>query len=372
MLTTTKKKYLFCFGTRPEVIKMAPVIQEMRKRKLEVLICVTGQHREMLEQMLKTFSLRPDFDLDLMKPDQSLNELSGRIFKKIDQVLEQAQPDLVLVQGDTTTATIVAQAAFHRKIKVAHIEAGLRTYQKYSPFPEEVNRQLISRLATYHFTPTSKATKNLVSEGIDRSSICESGNTVVDALKLIEKTIQNFDLLEELGVKPGEFKKMILVTAHRRENFGYGMQELCKALIKLSKDPDLLIVFPVHLNPNIKSVVEQRLHGYENIRLLPPVRYDHMLALLKRCDLVISDSGGIQEEAPTYRKPIIVTRDFTERQEAVEAGFSTLTGADSGKILEAAMKLLQNTAGFKNTPNPFGDGRAAMRIVDFFEKNKWL
>ncbi|WPY97902.1 non-hydrolyzing UDP-N-acetylglucosamine 2-epimerase [Christiangramia sp. OXR-203] len=344
----------------------------MKKRKMNVLICVTGQHREMMDQMLETFSLQPDFDLQLMEPDQSLNTLSGKIFSEIDKIFDNVEPDLVMVQGDTTTATIVAQAAFHRKIKVAHIEAGLRTYQRYSPFPEEINRQLITRLANYHFTPTSKATKNLVSEGIDQGSICESGNTVVDALKLIEKKIQNFDFLSEFGFNLEKFRKMILVTGHRRENFGKGMQELCHALVELARDQNLLIVFPVHLNPNIKIVVEQRLRGYKNIKLLPPVKYDQMLALLKRCDLVISDSGGIQEEAPAFKKPVIVTREFTERHEAVEAGFSMLTGSDSMKILQVAMKLLQNTAGFKNTPNPFGDGRAAMRIVDFFEKNKWL
>lgn len=361
-------KILICFGTRPEVIKMAPVILEMKKKDLEVYICVTGQHREMLQQMLKVFSLKPDFDLDLMKPDQGLNELSGRIFKKIDKVFEKLQPDLVLVQGDTTSATIVAQAAFHRKIKIAHIEAGLRTYQRYSPFPEEINRQLISRLASYHFTPTSKATKNLITEGINKSSICESGNTVVDALKLIEKTINNFDFLGLLGFNLEGYRQMILVTGHRRENFGKGTQELCEALVELARNPDLLIVFPVHLNPNIKNFVQEKLEGNENIKLLPPVRYDQMLALLKHCDLVISDSGGIQEEAPAFKKPVIVTREFTERQEAVEAGFSTLTGANSVKILKVARKHLKNAPDFENVSNPFGDGLAAKRIVDFLEK----
>ncbi|WP_298528023.1 non-hydrolyzing UDP-N-acetylglucosamine 2-epimerase [uncultured Christiangramia sp.] len=361
-------KALFCFGTRPEVIKMAPVILEMRNKELDVVICVTGQHREMLQQMLEIFSLQPDFDLELMEANQSLNALSGRIFESMDKIFEEVIPDIVLVQGDTTTATIIAQAAFYKKIKIAHIEAGLRTYKKHSPFPEEINRQLISKLADYHFTPTSGATENLIAEGIDQSSICESGNTVVDALKLIEKTIHNFDFFGELGVKPEEFKKMILVTGHRRENVGKGIQELCQALIQLARDPELLIVFPVHLNPNIKKVVQDNLDGYENIKLLPPVSYDQMLALLKHCDLVISDSGGIQEEAPAFKKPVIVTREFTERYEAVEAGFSILTGADSIRIIQVAQSLLLNAPDLQNITNPFGDGKAAKRIVDFLEK----
>ena len=326
-----------------------------------------GQHREMLLQMLEIFSLKPDHDLNLMEPDQTLNTLSGKIFLKMDDIFEKTTPDVVLVQGDTTTATIVAQAAFHRKIKVAHIEAGLRTHQRYSPFPEEMNRQLISRLVNYHFTPTSKATENLISEGIDRNAICESGNTVVDALKAIEPELRDFDFLEQLSFDPSDYRKLILVTGHRRENFGEGMQQLCLALEELARDKAILIVFPVHLNPNIKQVVEKRLDDIENIKLLPPVKYNHLLALLQRCDLVISDSGGIQEEAPAFKKPVIVTRDYTERQEAVTAGFSILTGANAHIIIESAQKLLSDPPDFKNTPNPFGDGKAAERIVDFLE-----
>jgi UDP-N-acetylglucosamine 2-epimerase (non-hydrolysing) len=348
---------------------MAPVIREMKERELSVQICVTGQHREMLQQMLDVFALKPDFDLSLMQADQSLNSLSARIFIEMDRVFKEVQPDIVLVQGDTTTATIVAQAAFHRKIKIAHIEAGLRTNQRYSPFPEEINRQLISRLANYHFTPTTIATKNLISEGIAKDSICESGNTVVDALKSIEPGLENFNFEEEFGFNPDDYGKMILVTGHRRENFGKGMEELCAALEKLAQDSRHLIVFPVHLNPNIKRIVEKKLSGNVNIKLLPPVKYDQMLALLKRCDLVISDSGGIQEEAPAFKKPVIVTRDFTERQEAVKAGFSILTGSDSGKILETASRLLKSPPKFDDIPNPFGDGKAAKRIIDFLEAN---
>ena len=235
MAKTINRKYLFCFGTRPEVIKMAPVILEMKKRKLDLKICVTGQHREMLLQMMEVFSLKPDFDLDLMEPDQTLNTLSGKIFLKMDDIFEKTTPDVVLVQGDTTTATIVAQAAFHRKIKTAHIEAGLRTHQRYSPFPEEMNRQLISRLANYHFTPTSTATENLISEGIDRNAICESGNTVVDALMAMEPELRDFDFIEQLSFDPSDYRKLILVTGHRRENFGEGMQQLCLSFGRTGK-----------------------------------------------------------------------------------------------------------------------------------------
>ncbi len=361
-------KILICCGTRPETIKMAPIIIEMVERGLNPLICTTAQHREMLDQMLRVFSLKPDFDLNLMTPGQTLNGLSSAIFSEMDKVFDKTKPDVVLIQGDTTTATISAQAAFHRQIKIAHIEAGLRTYQRYSPFPEEINRQLISRLANYHFTPTASATQNLISEGVDRKAICESGNTVVDALKLIEPRLKKFNFPEELGFNPRNFEKLILVTGHRRENYGKGLEEICKALTELAKNPNYLIVFPVHLNPKIKMVVEERLKGYKNIILLPPVRYDQLLALLETCDLVISDSGGIQEEAPTFKKAVIVTREFTERREAVDVGFSVLTGAVSDKILESAYSLLKKPPKYKNFPNPFGDGQAAMRIVNFLEK----
>ena len=346
---------------------MAPIILEMKKRGVRYFLCATGQHREMLDQMLEVFSLKPDFDLSLMKPRQSLNGLSAAIFSEIDKVFDEVDPKVVLVQGDTTTANIIAQAAFHRQIKIAHIEAGLRTYQRYSPFPEEMNRQLISRLANYHFTPTSIATKNLISEGINRDLICESGNTVVDALKSIEPGLRDFNFREEMNINPSNHTKLILVTGHRRENFGEGMQQLCLALEELARDKSNLIVFPVHLNPNIKLVVEERLKGKENIKLLPPVKYNHLLALLKTCDLVISDSGGIQEEAPAFKKPVLVTRDYTERQEAVTAGFSILTGAHANAILENAQKLLINPLDFKDVSNPFGDGKAAERIVDFLQ-----
>lgn len=361
-------KYLICFGTRPEVIKMAPIIREMERRRLQPVLCTTGQHREMLDQMLKVFNLEPHYDLALMKAGQSLNSLSAEIFKEIDSIFDQEEPDVVLVQGDTTTANIIAQAAFHRKIRVAHVEAGLRTYQRYSPFPEEINRQLISRIATWHFTPTKKATENLLSEGIKEEAIVLTGNTVIDSLKMIESELDAETISNNLGLKLTDFEKMILVTGHRRENFGKGIVELCNTLLILSKNKELLIVFPVHLNPRTKMIVEERLKEQTNIRLLPPVNYPEMVWLISNCDLIISDSGGIQEEAPTFKKPVLVTRNYTEREEAVEAGFSILTGSNSQNILSHAFGILKHPTNFQGVENPFGDGNSAKRIVDFLEK----
>ena len=361
-------KYLICFGTRPEVIKMAPIILEMERLGLHPVLCTTGQHREMLDQMLQVFRIEPHYDLVLMKAGQSLNSLSAEIFKEIDRVFDQEEPDVVLVQGDTTTATIIAQAAFHRKIDVGHIEAGLRTYQRYSPFPEEINRQLISRVATWHFTPTKKATENLLSEGIREENILQTGNTVIDALKMVESELDAETISNNLGLKLTNFEKMILVTGHRRENFGKGIVELCNSLLELAKNKELLIVFPVHLNPGTKMIVEERLKEQSNIRLLLPVNYPEMVWLISNCELIISDSGGIQEEAPTFKKPVLVTRDYTEREEAVEAGFSILTGSNSQNILSHAFRILKDPPNFQGVENPFGDGNAAKKIIDFLEK----
>jgi UDP-N-acetylglucosamine 2-epimerase (non-hydrolysing) len=357
-----------------------------------------------------------------MKTGQSLNALSANIFSAIDMVfddwlglrrfdrlsvtkglpqagpesgLRQAQSDgeglrqagheselrqacpepgrrtqsdgVILVQGDTTTATIIAQAAFHRKIKVGHIEAGLRTYQKYSPFPEEINRQLISRISTWHFTPTQKATENLLNEGISKSDILQSGNTVIDSLKFVSGKIGAQNIKKSLTIEISGFEKIILVTGHRRENFGKGIEELCKALLELALNKTYLIIFPVHLNPRTKLMVEEQLKAVSNIKLLPPVNYPEMVWLMQHCSLIISDSGGIQEEAPAFKKPVIVTRSHTEREEAVQAGFSVLTGADSKRILKEAYRILKSPPDFQNTENPFGDGNASKRIVDFLK-----
>ena len=367
-----KNKYLFCFGTRPEVIKMAPIIFEMRSKGIAYKICTTGQHREMLKQMLDTFGLKADYNLDIMRTGQSLNFLSASIFSAVDDIIDEVKPDMILVQGDTTTANITAQAAFHRNLKVAHIEAGLRTYKKHSPFPEEINRQIISRIADWHFTPTKQATENLLREGINKNTIFQTGNTVIDALYWIAEKVDEGGLMSNLNLDLSGFSKMILVTGHRRENFGKGMEELCRALINLSENKDRLIVFPVHLNPKTKLIVEKQLQGISNIKLLPPLDYHEMVWLIKKCDIIISDSGGIQEEAPTFKKPVLVTREFTERQEAVKAGYSILTGSNANKIEENANHLLNNPPKFENIPNPFGDGKAAERIVGFLEEKGFI
>jgi UDP-N-acetylglucosamine 2-epimerase (non-hydrolysing) len=360
---------------------MAPVILEMRRRNLPFKVCVTAQHREMLDQVLEFFEIQPDYDLNLMKSGQSLNALCANIFNAIDQVfddwlgLRETQPGLrqaksgdlnvVLVQGDTTTATIIAQAAFHRNLKVGHIEAGLRTYQKYSPFPEEINRQLISRISTWHFTPTQKATENLLNEGIDKSDILQTGNTVIDSLKFVSEKIGAQNINKNLEIELSGFEKMILVTGHRRENFGKGIEELCKALLELAKNKTYLIIFPVHLNPRTKLMVEEKLQGIPNIKLLPPVNYPQMVWLMHHCDLIISDSGGIQEEAPAFKKPVLVTREVSERMEGVEAGFSFLVGTDKDTIVTEAIRILDNPPDFSGIENPYGDGKAAFRIVEF-------
>jgi len=361
-------KILLCFGTRPEAIKMAPVIHELKKQKLDFKVCVTAQHREMLDQVLDFFEIVPNYDLDLMKPNQSLNQLSAKILKEIDLVLEREHPELVLVQGDTTSAAMVSLAAFHRGIKVGHVEAGLRTYNKTAPFPEEVNRQITARIADWHFAPTTKASANLLKEQISKENICTTGNTVVDALEWAIKKMESEPLGEEIQkiqalLNPN--KKLILVTGHRRENFGKGLNNICEALLELSKRKDVELLYPVHLNPNVTGPVQELLGSQRNIHLIAPVSYPSMLWLMQQGSLIISDSGGIQEEAPTFKKPVLVTREVSERMEGVEAGFSFLVGTDKNKILEETIRLLENPPDFKGIINPYGDGKAAFRIVEY-------
>lgn len=360
-------KILLCFGTRPEAIKMAAVIRELKKRKHPYKVCVTGQHREMLHQVLDFFKIVPDYDLDLMQSNQSLNELSAYIIKEIDLVFEKEQPDIVLVQGDTTSAAMVSLAAFHRRIKVGHIEAGLRTYNKAAPFPEEINRQLIGRIVDWHFAPTAKAYSNLLSEKIPKEQICITGNTVVDALEWAIEKIESEPLSEEiLKIKAllNPNKKLILVTGHRRENFGKGLINICEALLELSGKEDVEIIYPVHLNPNVTGPVKKLLGQQKNIHLIEPVSYPSMLWLMQSCSLIISDSGGLQEEAPTFKKPVLVTREVSERMEGVEAGFSFLVGTNKNKILDKAIRILDNLPNFSGIDNPYGDGKAAIRIVE--------
>ncbi|MDT0688601.1 UDP-N-acetylglucosamine 2-epimerase (non-hydrolyzing) [Salegentibacter sp. F188] len=369
-------KLLLCFGTRPEAIKMAPVIHELKKEKMPFKVCVTAQHREMLDQVLDFFEITPDYDLDLMKSGQTLNGLSASILSGMDEVfddwLRQAQSDveMVLVHGDTTTASMIAQAAFHRQIKVGHVEAGLRTYNKTSPFPEEINRQLISRIADIYFTPTEKANANLLKEKIPAEQIVLTGNTVVDALYWARGKFAEKELTQEiieLKSRLNDDKKLILVTGHRRENFGKGLEEIGEALLELSLNDDFEIIYPVHLNPNVKNPVNELLGNKPNIHLVAPVAYPTMLWLMQRAEVIISDSGGIQEEAPAFGKPVLVTREFSERMEGVEAGFSVLVGTNKQKIVEETIRLLQNPPDLKKKPNPYGDGKAAERIVEILK-----
>lgn len=359
-------KLLLCFGTRPEAIKMAPVIHELDRQKMVYEICLTAQHREMLDQVTDFFGIKPDYDLNLMKPGQHLNSLSATILSAMDEVLNKVGPDMVLVQGDTTTAFVVALAAYNRGIKVAHIEAGLRTYDLKAPFPEEGNRQLISRIASKHFAPTQMAKEYLLKEGIAENLITLTGNTVVDALEFgRQKLDEGFtdDHIVMLKRLVSQERKLILVTGHRRENFGKGIQELCQAIWEISKKKMAQVIFPVHLNPQVKEPVAEYLRFAEDVHLVPPLSYPGLLWLLEKCDLIISDSGGIQEEAPSFRKPVLVTRMLSERMEGVKAGFSIITGSSKEEILRQTTLLLGNNPDFGNMANPYGDGRAAKKIV---------
>ncbi len=360
-------KVLTVFGTRPEAIKLAPVLVELAKHQNEVVskICVTAQHREMLDPFLKIFEIKPDYDLNIMRPNQSLFEVTTRALTGLKDVLETERPDIVLVQGDTTTAFAAALAAFYCKIPVGHVEAGLRTLDKYRPFPEEINRRLISHLADLHFAPTARAKENLLAEGIDISSIFVTGNTVIDALFMILDRTKPQDPLQDLELDPN--KRLILVTAHRRENFGEGLVNICRALKKIVRQaPDVEIVYPVHLNPNVRSTAEKFLRGVKRVHLIEPLDYIAFVHLMKRAYLILTDSGGIQEEAPSLGKPVLVLRETTERPEAIEAGVAKLVGTKTENIVEATLQLLQDTQEYKkmaSAQNPFGDGMAAKRIV---------
>lgn len=365
-------KILLCFGTRPEAIKMAPLYHELKNNNFEVIVCVTAQHREMLDQVLDFFNIKPDFDLDLMQSNQSLNSLSSLILSKLDPILRDTNPDLVLVHGDTTTSSMVALAAFHLGIKVGHIEAGLRTYNKKAPFPEEINRQLTSRIVDLHFTPTTEATQNLLNENILQKDILQTSNTVIDALLWTVNKIGKSDYIhpeiEKLKKEISRDKKIILVTGHRRENFESGLKNLCDALLKVSEREDIIVIYPVHLNPNVKKTVYELLSGKENIHLIPPVSYPVFVWLMQQSFLIVTDSGGIQEEAPSLGKPVLVTRDVSERPEGVIAGFSTLVGTDKNKIVSTIQTILDNFKGFEKPINPYGNGDASRKIVHFLKQ----
>lgn len=362
-------KILIVFGTRPEAIKMAPLYHELQKSCFDVKVCVTAQHREMLDQVLEFFEIVPNYDLDLMQPNQTLNALSAKILFKIDEVLTIEKPHLVLVHGDTTTSSMVALAAFHLGIKVAHVEAGLRTYNKNAPFPEEINRQITSRIADIHFTPTLKATRNLLKEGVSQNTIVETGNTVIDALfwalHKIEAANYSHPEIEHLKSKIPSNKKIVLVTGHRRENFGKGIQNLCEALLTISHRDDVTIVYPVHLNPNVKDVVYELLSNKLNIHLIEPVSYPAFVWLMQQSYVIVSDSGGVQEEAPSLGKPVLVTRIVSERPEGVAAGFSTVVGTDKNRIIRNIQSILDNFETYGNKLNPYGIGDSSQKIVDY-------
>jgi UDP-N-acetylglucosamine 2-epimerase (non-hydrolysing) len=367
------KKILVCFGTRPEAIKMGSLVHSLKKTDFEVKVCVTAQHREMLDQVLDFFEIVPDYDLDIMQKDQTLNQLSSRIFVKMDAVLAEAKPDLVLVHGDTTTSSICAWAAFHRGIKTGHVEAGLRTYNKYAPFPEEINRQVTGRIADFHFAPTAISKANLLSEKTPENDIAITGNTVIDSLLwTVQKLGNQFSnpKIADLKSKINFDKKVILVTGHRRENFGDGFLNICKALANIAESADVEIVYPVHLNPNVQQPVMGLLSNHPNIHLIDPLDYPSFVWMMQQSYLIITDSGGVQEEAPSLGKPVLVMRDTTERPEALEAGTVKLVGTNYERICESAFELL-NDAGLydrmSKAHNPYGDGKANERIIDFIK-----
>ncbi len=370
-------KVLFIFGTRPEAIKMAPVINTLKKHpKLRLKICVTAQHRKMLDQVLNLFQIKPDYDLNLMRKNQSLNNLSSEIMLKIKPVFKKFNPDIVFVHGDTTTTLFTSLAAYYEKIPVAHIEAGLRTNNIYSPWPEEINRKLTGHIAKFHFSPTISSKRNLINEGINKNNIVVTGNTVIDALFwTLNKIKKNKNFSKKFNLKFNFLnfkKKIILVTGHRRENFGVGFLNICKSLATIAKEyENVQIVYPVHLNPNVQKPVFKLLKKYKNIFLLKPLEYSEFIFFMDKSYLIISDSGGIQEEAPSIGKPVLVLRDVTERPEAVKAGTVKLVGTNPKKIIKETKKLLSNKKTYdkmKYSYNPYGDGKASKRILNFLIK----
>jgi len=376
-----RKRILFIFGTRPEAIKMAPLYLEFKEvlNNFDVKMCVTAQHRQMLDQVLEFFDIVPDYDLNLMKPNQSLFDITADILKSIEQVLDDYKPDIILVQGDTTTAFAGALSAFYKKIKIAHVEAGLRSCNKHSPFPEEINRVLIGHLADYHFAPTELAKKNLEMEGIIKN-VFVTGNTAIDALFYgLEIINSNIELREKIENFFREIindynSKVILVTGHRRESFGKGFENICNAIKEIVlKHQDIKIIYPVHLNPNVREPVNRILNGLENVFLIEPLEYPYLIWLLSKSYIVLTDSGGIQEEAPSLGKPVLVMRDVTERVEGIEAGTAKLVGTSKDKIVEEVERLLFDENEYKkmaNAVNPYGDGKACERISQVLHNMK--
>lgn len=366
------KKNLIVFGTRPEAIKMAPLVRAFLKDKFafETRVCVTAQHREMLDQVLDFFEITPDYDLDLMKPDQNLTTLTSDIILGLKPILEDFQPDFVYVHGDTTTSMAAALAAFYAGAKVCHIEAGLRTHNKHSPFPEEMNRQITGRIADIHFAPTDASRENLLKENINSNTIVVTGNTVIDALlQSVEKVKSKPSDLVTLMDESLNGADLLLVTGHRRENHGDGFINICEALKTIAlQRPEIRIIYPVHLNPKVLEPVTRILGDIKNIQLIKPLAYHDFIWIMNRAKIIITDSGGVQEEAPSLGKPVLVMRDTTERPEAVDAGTVILVGTDTEKIIQETISLLDNEVHFKemsNRHNPYGDGKACEIIVSF-------
>ena len=366
------RKVLVVFGTRPEAIKMAPVVKSLRQcREFDVRVGVTAQHRELLDQVLRIFEVKPDYDLDLMRERQDLSDVTARVLVGVTSILRDFRPDFLLVHGDTTTAMASALPGFYEQISIGHVEAGLRTHDIYSPWPEEANRQIIGRLARLHFAPTVSTRGNLISEGVDPNLVFVTGNTVIDALQEVLRRIeQDADLHRSLRDRfrfLDESKRLIVVTGHRRENFGAGFENICAALEVLAARKDVQIVYPVHLNPNVKEVVFRSLSSETGIHLIEPLEYVPFAYLMKQADVVLTDSGGIQEEAPSLGKPVLVMRENTERPEALDAGTVRLVGADRDRIVAAVTELLDDPgtyAAMARAKNPYGDGMASGRIRD--------
>jgi len=375
------QKILVVFGTRPEAIKMAPLVKEFEKYTdfFKTKVCVTAQHREMLDQVLELFEIEPDYDLDIMKSNQDLYDITSNILLKMRDVLNSFKPDIVLVHGDTTTTFATSLAAFYQKIDVGHIEAGLRTGNIYSPWPEEANRKLTANLSKYHFAPTQTAKNNLLTEGVVEENIIITGNTVIDALFLTLEKIEKDKNLKNSIIKKlnSQFSqldsKFILVTGHRRENFGEGFLNICKALKDIAtKHKDINIVYPMHLNPNVRRPVLDILDNISNIYLIEPLQYPEFVYLMSKSYLILTDSGGIQEEAPSLGKPVLVMRDTTERPEALETGTVKLVGTDKNKIITEVESLLQNKNEYEKMSkahNPYGDGKSSKKIVKFLKEN---
>ncbi|PKO98517.1 MAG: UDP-N-acetylglucosamine 2-epimerase (non-hydrolyzing) [Bacteroidetes bacterium HGW-Bacteroidetes-8] len=381
-----RKKIMLVFGTRPEAIKMAPLVKEFEKHptEFETIVCVTGQHREMLDQVLKLFSIEPQYDLNIMKQSQDLYDITSRVLLGMRDVLLKSKPDLVLVHGDTTTSTASALAAFYQQIAVGHIEAGLRTHNIYSPWPEEMNRLITSRIATYNFSPTALSKENLIKEDIAEDKIIITGNTVIDALHIVINKIKNNSKLKiqlQLDLKNAGYevnrligkRRLVLITGHRRENFGEGFINICYAIKTLTeKYAEVDFVYPMHLNPNVRQPINEifgKYNSISNLFFIEPLDYLPFVYLMEKCDIVLTDSGGIQEEAPGLGKPVLVMRTTTERPEALEAGTVKLVGTDYNKILSEVSLLLDNAKYYETMSkanNPYGDGMACKRIVEKF------